>query len=92
MVAEQNGSGQCVATFCRERGVPASQLFAWKRRLRQAAAEPFVEVKLGSPAAWGPPAQSRAIEIRLRRGLCLMVEPGFDAEHLRAVVVALETR
>ena len=35
LVAEQEQSGQSVAAFCRERGVPASQIFSWKRRLRE---------------------------------------------------------
>jgi hypothetical protein len=33
-----------------------------------------------------------AIEIHLAEGQCVLVEPGFDPNHLRAVVAALETR
>jgi hypothetical protein len=38
------------------------------------------------------PVSGGAIEIRLAEGRCVLVEPGFDPNHLRAVVAALETR
>jgi len=92
-VSEQAGSGQSVAAFCRQRGLPASQFFAWKKRLSQAATGQFVAVQV---ARTDEPARltavhSSAIEIRLG-GRCVFVEPGFDAEHLRAVLAALERR
>ena len=37
-------------------------------------------------------SHSRAIEIRLGAGRSVLVEPGFDAHHLRAVLAALEMR
>src|SRR6266853_1435384 len=48
VVSEQARSGQSVAVFCRERGVCAPQFFAWKKRLRQAEAAKFVELKLAA--------------------------------------------
>ncbi len=92
LVSEQGASSQSVAAFCRERGLPASQFFAWKKRLRQAAVEPFVEVQVVGAPAQPATAQSRAIEIRLAGGRRIFVEPGFDADHLRAVLAALEAR
>ena len=92
LVAEQAGSGLSVAAFCRQRRLTESQFFTWKRRLRQAAAEPFVEVRVAEPAVHFLPAQSRAIEIRLESGRRVLVEPDFDAAHLRAVVEALEAQ
>ena len=87
LVAEQKKSGNSVAAFCRERGLCAPHFFAWKKRLSQAAPQPFVAVQVvGS----GEPAPSRAIEIRIEGGRVVMVEPGFDAAHLRAVLEALE--
>jgi transposase-like protein len=44
LVFEQMGSGKSVAGFCRERGVPASQMFFWKKRFRDAESAKFVEV------------------------------------------------
>jgi hypothetical protein len=96
VVSEQAGSGQSVAAFCRERGVCAPLFFAWKKRLREAEAGEFVEVKLA--AAEREPRAGReaaipgaAIEIRLKNDRCLLVGPGFDANHLRARLVVVES-
>jgi hypothetical protein len=60
-VSEQGRSGQSVAEFCRERRLCAPYFYAWKKRLREAAAgqdvlgaplTKFVEVKL-APGGWG---------------------------------------
>jgi hypothetical protein len=89
LVAEQRRSGQSVAAFCRERGVSAPSFFAWKKRLSQDAADQFVAVQLVDA---GEQASGHALEVRLCGGRSVMVEPGFDAAHLRAVLAALETR
>jgi hypothetical protein len=72
-----------------ERGVSAPSLFAWKKRLNQSAAEQFVAVQI---VGTGEPASHRAIEVRLCGGRSVMVEPGFDAAHLRAVLDVLDMR
>ena len=92
LIAEQSGSGQSVAVFCRDRGLTTGQFFAWKTRLRRAAEEQFVEVQVQRPPAQPSKARSGAIAVHLAEGRRIFVEPGFDAEHLRAVVAALETR
>ena len=92
LVTDQGASGQSIAAFCRDRGLPVSQFFAWKRRLRQAVAESFVELEVVGAPAQPATAQSRAIEIRLGCGRSVMVGPGFDANHLRAVLAVLEAR
>jgi hypothetical protein len=92
LVSEQGASGQSVAAFCRDRGLPASQFFAWKRRLRQATPERFVELQVAGAPAQPATAQNCAIEIRLGCGRSVMVEPGFDANHLRAVLAVLEAQ
>jgi hypothetical protein len=92
-LAEQSGSGQGVAAFCRDRGLTSGQFFAWKTRLRRAAEEQFVEVQVERTATQAAPkTRNSAIEVHLAEGRRIFVELGFDAEHLRAVVVALETR
>jgi len=100
-VREQEASGMSVAAFCRERGLRGPQLFAWRRKLRTsepAPASEFVAVKL-SPAAsdgvaeihgYGDDAQRSVIEVHLGTGRSVAVWPGFDGEHLRAVIHALE--
>lgn len=93
MISEQSKSGRTVAAFCQERSIREWQFFAWKKRLRQAGAKQFVEVQVvGKPSAPAPSGPSPAIEIRLEGGRRVFVEPGFDAGHLHAVLVALETR
>lgn len=91
VIAEQIGSGQSVAAFCRERGLTTGQFFAWKQRLQRAAEQQFVEV-VERTAAQAPKTRDGAIEIHLAEGWRIRVEPGFDAEHLRAIVAALVTR
>jgi hypothetical protein len=93
LVSQQAKSGQSVASFCRERGLCAPHFFAWKKRLTQAVAQKFVEVQVAVPAATvarvGP---DPAIEIRLENHRGVLVRPGFDAEHLQAVLAVLEQR
>ena len=93
LVSEQQESGKSVAEFCREREIRASQMFSWKKRLREAEAAKFLEVAL-KPAAevYGRSAlRGPAIEVRLVRGRRDMVEPGFDAGHLLALLAVLES-
>jgi hypothetical protein len=75
LVSEQARSGQSVKAFCREHGLCRPYFFVWKKRLEE------VQV-----AGYGPstPGDS-SVEIRLRNGRSLMVRPGFDAEHVRAL-------
>jgi len=93
LVSEQSQSGQTVAAFCRDRGIRNSQFYDWKKRLREGEAAKFVEVKLKEPSEHRTPVPDRypAIEIRLGHGRSLLVEPGFDASHLRALLAVLET-
>jgi hypothetical protein len=94
LVSEQAVSGKSVAAFCRERRLRDWQLYEWKKRLRQSEATSFVAVKVAVPAASVPPApvlvQMVGIELRHRRGWSLIVDPGFDASHLRRLLSVLE--
>ena len=56
------------------------------------AAEQFLEVQVAKPAARPIPSKRGGIEIGLAEGRSVVVEPGFDPNHLRAVVAALEAR
>jgi transposase-like protein len=94
VVSEQIASGQGVAAFCKARGVTSSQLFAWKKRLREAEKAQFVEaqVRPAEPLAEAVNQQpARAIKVRLCRDRRIVVEPGFDADHLRALLLVLES-
>jgi len=93
LVFEQSQSGQTVAAFCRDRGIRDSQFYDWKKRIREGEAAKFVEVKVKASSEQQTPAAERypAIEIRLSKGRSLLVELGFDAGHLRALLTVLET-
>ena len=91
LISEQEQSGRTVAAFCRERGIPASQIFAWKRRKREQARSAFVQLKVAPVDEQEQIAARRSgIEVRLVGGRSLVVEPGFDASHLRALLAVLE--
>jgi len=90
LVSAQIASGQTVAMFCSERGLRDWQLYEWKKRVREAEAVKFVSVEVASEEEPAPVTIGKAIEIRLPRGRSLVVEPGFDADHLRAVLLILE--
>ncbi len=83
-----------MAAFCRERSIREWQFFAWKKRLGQVGAKQFVEVEVVGerPSSAVTVAPGSAIEIRLEGGRRVFVEPGFEADHLRAVIAALEKR
>lgn len=93
LVSDQIHSGKSVAAFCREHGLSGWQLYAWKKRLRESAGTKFVEVEVlrGEEAALSGPEPGRAIEVRLKGGRSLVVEAGFDAQHLRALLAVVDT-
>ena len=92
LICEQGQSGQSVAAFCRDRGLRGSMFYKWKKRLEENDGAQFVEVKVVACGEAVRPglANSRAIEVRLNKGRSLAVEPGFDANHLRALLSVLE--
>lgn len=90
LISEQQQSGKSIAGFCRGRGLRAWQFYEWKKRLKETAGSRFLEVRVRPAAEPGEP-RDRAIEIRLNRGRSLVVEPGFDAHHLRALLAVLES-
>jgi transposase-like protein len=93
LVSEQGQSGQTVKAFCLERGIRDSLFYDWKKRLRESEMEKFVEVKVirAEERAQRSAFSGKPIEVRLNNGRSLMVEPGFDASHLRALLAVLET-
>ena len=88
LVREQARSGQTVLAFCRERSLCRPYFFTWKKRLQESAGAKFLEVQVTGRVPSTPGDSS--VEIRLRNGRSLMVRPGFDAEHVRALLAAVE--
>ena len=92
-MSEQAASGQSVAAFCRARELPESQFYYWKKRLKEAATPPFVEVQLAKThrsQRYVGSAVGSTIEVRLGNGRSLLVAPGFEASHLRALLAVVE--
>jgi hypothetical protein len=59
--------------------------------LRPSEAAPFIAVEVASTeASSAQPAPASGIEIRHRRGWSVIVEPDFDASHLRRLLAVLE--
>lgn len=93
LVSEQEESGQSVTAFCSTRELPKRKFYYWKKRLREAATPPFVEVQFAQhlrPRHSGS-AVGSTIEVRLRNGRSLVVAPEFDASHLRALLAVVES-
>ncbi len=90
LVLDRKASGKSVATFCRERGLREWQFYEWKKRLRNAEAAQFVEVRPVEGLVQSSAARNHAIEVRLAGGRSVVVAPGFDASHLRALLSVLE--
>ena len=90
LISQQIASGRTVAAFCRDRGLRDWQFYEWKKRVREADAANFVAVKVVAPSEAAVVTSGKAIEVRLPRGRSLVVEPGFDARHLRALLSVLE--
>ena len=92
LVSEQSQSGQTVEAFCHDHGLRDSLFYDWKKRIREGEAAKFVEVQLKGPSEQRKPVPERypAIEVRLSKGRSVLVEPGFDASHLRALLAVLE--
>lgn len=92
LVSEQEQSGKTVAEFCRERGIARSKLYLWRQRCVGAkAASGFVRLRVARAAeAERVATAGKGIAVRLAGGRSLVVEPGFDACHLRALLSVLE--
>jgi hypothetical protein len=75
----------------------APHFFAWKKRLREAEASQFVEVKVVATTAVAAATThpilegGLTIEVRLKNERRLLVGPGFDAQHLRALLAVVES-
>jgi hypothetical protein len=88
LVSEQARSGQTVTAFCRERDLCRPYFFVWKKRLRKSATTKFLEVRMKEPAPSAP--DDPRVEVRLKNGRSLVVGRGFDAEHVRALLMLVE--
>ncbi len=97
LVAEQRSSGLTVPKFCLERGIAASSLFGWRRKL---AREALVR-ESGADGRSAPPRfvealveddrqRSAGVSIELTCGRRVSVGRGFDRRVLLEVIGVLE--
>jgi hypothetical protein len=91
-IRAQRASGQRVREFCQAAGLSVPSFYWWRREVRirdarrRGANRPqFVPVRM-TPR----PARDSSVEVVLASGCLVHVGSGFDADHLRAVVAALE--
>jgi hypothetical protein len=101
LLEDQRDSGLSVSAYCRERGLSAASLFAWRRRLGlgppqrlRRGAEHFKPVKLvaESKPRSADDQDPVAIELRLPGERRLIVRRGFDRELLLDLLDALEDK
>ena len=99
LLDDQQASGLPISAFCRERGIGASSLFAWRRRLAgggpmfkpvQIAATSTAAMRGGGGGGGGGGGEE-AIELHLPGGRLLMVRRGFDRQLVVDVIDALES-
>ena len=97
LLEDQRVSGLPVSAFCRERGIPTSSLFAWRRRLEGGVAFKSVElIAHAKSKAQSKPQETdvdKAIELCLCGGRRLIVvRRGFDRQLLLDLIDVLESR
>ena len=96
IVAASLVPGASVSRVARRYDVNANQVFAWRRRYRDSAAEPtelqLMPVRVTPDQPVGTTDASRSIEIVLVGGYRLRVGEGVQASTLRLVLDVLERR
>jgi hypothetical protein len=88
-IMEASGGGQSAREFCRERGLKDSLFYAWRRELKRRDTEAddgsgFVELLQTAGR------ENRAgVSIRVGERINIVLERGFDAPALKAVLVVV---
>jgi transposase-like protein len=106
VIDEQRRSGLSVAVFCRERSVPPSSFFAWRRKLNLGQTSGtggagevmagFVEARVVDQQAGDGQTAARVcddavgVTIELAGGRRLLVKSGFNRQTLLDVIGVLE--
>jgi transposase-like protein len=92
-------AGLSIAQLSKRLGCSREALYAWCRRLdgtvaargaRSAPPAGLVRVTVSEACAGETPNNTTHLEVRTRSGRGVLVPPGFDPDHLAAVVEALE--
>ena len=99
LIDEQRSSGLPAAVFCRERSLPVSSYYGWRRKLSGGAAVPgFIAARVVDDRDAGdqtlgegePGSRSVGVRIELAGGRQVLVTCGFDRRLLLEVIEVLE--
>ena len=100
IIDQQRSSGVPAAVFCRERSLPVSSYYGWRRKLSGGPADSgFIEARVvGEPdieekqsgVGSGSVSNSSGVRIELAGGRQVLVTRGFDRQVLLEVIHALE--
>ena len=88
VMADACGGGQSVRGFCRGRGLKEHLFYAWRRELRMRDAEAVGRsgfVELVRPVV----GNGSGVSIRVDGRISIVVERGFDAAALKAVLATV---
>ena len=83
LIAEQEGGGQKVRPFCRERGITEPSFYSWRKRLRKRESVQFALLET-RPTHTG--STTSALELVLTSGERLRIDNQVDAATLRMVL------
>ena len=85
-----DGSGMSARDWCEANGITIDRFYFWRRRLRAAAPQSARQQTAGAVLQVAEPMPATPCAIAVRVGCATIdVTPGFDHDHLRAVVRAL---
>ncbi len=83
LIAEQEGGGQKVGAFCRERGITEASFYYWRKRLRK---RDLVQFALLETRPTDTGRTTSAFELVLTNGERLRIGSEVDAATLRMVL------
>lgn len=91
LLRDQERSGLSVLEFARRRGMPASNLYWWRKRLRkqEEATGGLVAVRVIEDPV-GPARCEQGFELSLKDGQVLRIPSGFDESDLRRLLQVLD--
>jgi hypothetical protein len=97
LLTERATKGTSLAALSARSGIPTGTLSYWSWRLRRelrthaSATSSFVELVAAPSHGERPADRDGMLEVELHGGCLIRVGAGFDPEHLRRVIAALET-
>jgi transposase-like protein len=88
-IAEARGGGQSVREFCRERGLREDLFYSWRREIRMRDTEAAGEAGFVELVRAAGQENRAGVTIRMGERLSIVLDRGFDATALKAVLAAV---